>query len=76
MNYNNYQLQWLMDHNYSLTDFIKSIEDYINDSEDSSRYIDENNQLDLQQAFIDWQFESGFNHDLYVCKDEFNQTKG
>lgn len=76
MNYNNYQLQWLMDHGYSLTDFIKSIEDYINNSEDSSRYIDENNQLDLQQAFIDWQFESGFDQDLYVCEDEFNQTKG
>jgi hypothetical protein len=63
-NYEKYQLQWLIDHNYSLTDLIQELEDYINqDSPDI--------KINLSEAFKEWEFNTGFNSEIYVCEEEY-----
>ena len=67
-NYEKYQLQWLIDHNYSLTDLIQELEDYINqDSPDI--------KINLSKAFKEWEFNTGFNSEIYVCEKEFNDDE-
>ena len=63
-NYEKYQLQWLIDHNHSLTDLIQELENYINqDSPDI--------KINLSKAFKEWEFNTGFNSEIYACKEEY-----
>lgn len=55
--YEKYKLQWLIDHNYSINDLIQELEDYIN--------------LHVLKAFKDWEFDTGFNSEIYVCEEEY-----
>lgn len=68
-NYETYQLQWLIDHNHSLTDLIQELEDYINqDSPDI--------KINLSKAFKEWEFNTGFNSEIYVCEKEYYDAEG
>ena len=67
-NYEKYQLQWLIDHNHSLTELIQELEDYINqDSPDI--------KINLSKAFEEWEFNIGFNSEIYACEEEFNDAE-
>ena len=71
--YQNYQLQWMIDHNYSLEDLIDNLNEQID--QNPKQYISNNSHVYLHNAFADWEYESGFNQDLYVCEEEFQQTE-
>lgn len=63
-NYEQYKLQWLINHNYSLTDLIQELENYINqDSPDI--------KINLSKAFKEWEFNTGFNSEIYACEKEY-----
>lgn len=67
-NYEKYKLQWLIDHNYSLNNLIQELEDYINqDSPDI--------KINLSKAFKEWELNTGFNSEIYVCEEEYYDTE-
>lgn len=67
--YEKYQLQWMIDHNYSLNDLIQELEDYINqDSPDI--------KINLSKVFKEWKFNTGFNSEIYVCEEEYHDVEG
>lgn len=68
-NYEQYQLQWLIDHNHSLTDLIQELEDYLNQGLTDIK-------INLTQAFKEWELNSGFNSEIYVCEEEYNDGDG
>lgn len=67
-NYEKYQLQWLIDHNHSLTELIQELEDYINqDSPDI--------KIHVLKAFEEWESNIGFKSEIYACEEEFNDAE-
>lgn len=64
ISYENYQLQWMMDHGYSLRDLMQSMDEYY---DDKYIYIIGKTFDDL---FTEWKNESGFNQELWSCKEE------
>lgn len=71
--YQNYQLRWMIDHNYSLEDLIDNLNEQINQNPEF--YINKNSHVDLHKVFADWEYDSGFNQDLYVCEEEYHQNE-
>lgn len=68
-NYEKYQLQWMIDHNHSLTDLIQELEDYLNQDLTDVK-------INLTQAFEEWELYNGFNSEIYVCEKEYNDGDG
>lgn len=64
ISYENYQLQWMMDHGYSLRDLMQSMDEYYDD-----KYIDIVGRT-FDDLFTEWKNESGFNQKLWSCKEE------
>lgn len=67
-NYEKYQLQWLIDHNHSLTELIQELEDYINQESSDIK-------INLSKAFKEWKSDIGFNSEIYACEEEFNDAE-
>jgi hypothetical protein len=67
-NYEKYQLQWMIDHNHSLTELIQELEDYINQDLNDIK-------INLTKPFKEWETEVGFNSEIYVCEDEYNDNE-
>lgn len=67
-NYEKYQLQWLIDHNHSLTELIQELEDYINQESSDIK-------INLSKAFKEWESDIGFNSEIYACEKEFNNAE-
>lgn len=63
--YQNYQLQWMQDHNYSLKDLIMSLEEYRKDTFG----------LTLPELFHEWEQNRGFNGEIWACENEFNDCE-
>lgn len=59
--YNAYQLNWMIEHGYSLFDFVQSLDEYIEDNDINS----------VQDLYNDWEHEYGFNNSLYASYSEF-----
>jgi hypothetical protein len=70
-NYEKYQLQWLIDHNHSLTELIQELEDYIN----QEFWLSSDPKINLSKAFKDWELDTGFNSEIYVCEEEYYDTE-
>ena len=70
-NYEKYQLQWLIDHNHSLTELIQELEDYIN----QEFWLSSDPKINLSKAFKDWELDTGFNSEIYVCEEEYYGTE-
>lgn len=67
-NYEKYKLQWLIDHNYSINDLIQELEDYINQESSDIK-------INLSKAFEEWESNTGFNSEIYVCEEEYYDTE-
>lgn len=63
--YQNYQLQWMQDHAYSLEDLITSLEKYRKDTFG----------LTLPELFHEWEQNQGFNGEIWACEDEFEDCE-
>ncbi|NSH12652.1 hypothetical protein G4945_13575 [Anaerostipes hadrus] len=63
VSYENYQLQWMMDHGYSLQDLMRSMEEYFAEGDISGVKT-------CEDLFNKWQNEYGFHHELWACKEE------
>ncbi len=67
--YEEYQLQWMINHGYSIQDLINALT-YMqyDDPEDSDRISTPINEL-----FDEWENDVGFNSEIWVCEKEWNQ---
>lgn len=66
--YEKYQLQWMIDHDYSLDDLIKSIFEYGVDCQGD--YAME------PELFWQWEKDSGFGGKIWVCYAEWLENEG
>ena len=63
--YQNYQLQWMRDHAYSLEHLMMSLE----------KYRQNTFGLTIPELFEEWEFNQGFDGEIWVCEDEFNDCE-
>lgn len=68
--YEKYQLQWLMEHGYSLEDFVKALIPHAN--EVSSIDVNANLEYCVKEGFYDFKNE-GFNGDIWLSEEEWKQ---
>ena len=59
--YNFYQYHWLIEHEYSIRDFIKSLDEYR-----EGKAVE-----NIEELFVDWENEHGSNGSLYPCYNDF-----
>lgn len=71
--YEKYQLQWMIDHGYSLTDLVNEIIPYAN--EVSSVEPHANLGYCIKEGFYDLANGSGFNGELWVCEEEWETNE-
>lgn len=60
--YEKFQYQWLIDHDYSLLDLIKSLDKY-------------QPSMNLLNTFEDWEYEQGFDGQIYPSAGEYYDNK-
>lgn len=66
--YEKYQLQWMIDHGYSLRDLISELTKMqFCDPEDSDRI-----STPVFELFDEWVADVGFDSEIWVCKDEWD----
>lgn len=63
--YQNYQLQWMRDHAYSLEHLIMSLE----------KYRQNTFGLTLPELFREWEQDQGFDGEIWACEDEFEDCE-
>lgn len=73
LSYEEYQLQWLIDHGYSIDDLVGNLQhvwELLNAEKE------ENTIIDVTTAFEVWHDSFGFKEsELWVCKDEWEQNE-
>lgn len=62
--YEKYQYEWLMEHGYSLDDFIKSLDELQKEDPHGG----------IKELFKTWEFH-GFNGEVYACSSEFHDNE-
>ena len=62
--YEKYQYEWLMEHGYSLDNFIQSLDELQK----------EDLHLSIKELFKEWEFH-GFNGEVYSCGSEFHDNE-
>ena len=64
--YERYQLEWMIDHGYSIGDLLENlIEHYCANQED----------MTIGDAFDDWFDNVGFNGEIWACEDEWDDNE-
>lgn len=71
-NYEKYQLQWMIDHNYSLNDLMKELNDVQYDELDD----DGMTSAPVTELFKNWESDVGFGSEIWACKDEWEEYEG
>ena len=71
--YHNYQLQWMMEHGYSLKDLMDSMEEYTLSGECFQNLKPES--CLTSQIFWEWECNCGFDGEIWVCFEEWLQTE-
>ena len=66
--YEKYRLEWMLSHGYSLSDLINRLEVYMFDNTDPNDT--------LNDIFDKWEYDSGFNGELWACYDEWLENEG
>lgn len=67
-----YQLQWMIDHGYSLEDLMRSLRDFqYDDPEDSNRIT-----TPVDELFAEWVQDVGFDGEIWACEDEWKSHEG
>ena len=65
--YQKYQLQWMIDHGYSLQDLMSELTSFqYDDPEDSDRI-----STPISELFDEWVADSGFGSEIWACEEEW-----
>ena len=59
-----FKLEWMLDHGYTIADIINEV----------SKVLDDDPDLTLQEAFETWEDEYGFNYELWPCFEEWEEN--
>lgn len=66
--YEAYQLHWMIEHGYSIQQLMDALTEFqYDDPEDSDRISTPINEL-----FAEWENDSGFNSEIWICEAEWN----
>lgn len=69
--YEKYQLQWLVDHGYSLKDLMAELTRLqYEDPEDAERIA-----TPIDQLFDEWVADVGFGSEIWACKEEWRNCE-
>ena len=69
--YQKYQLQWMLDHGYSLQDLMRELTEFqYDDPEDSDRISTPTSEL-----FDEWEFDRGFGSEIWACEEEWREVE-
>lgn len=66
--YEKYKLDWMKRHGYTLIDLIKELQSCLEE-------VDEDEAIDLNEIFEDWEFDCGFHSEIWVCYEEFLENE-
>ena len=64
------ELQWMIDHGYSLEDLVQNLESMILEDENESGV-----RTDLPSLFRDWEYGLGFDGAIWPCFEEFLENE-
>lgn len=59
--YQKYQLQWMINHGFSLKDLIQELDELREESDPD---------MSLESIFADWEFGYGFGSEIWACESE------
>lgn len=69
--YQKYQLQWMIDHGYSLDDLIQELTSMqYDDPEDSDRI-----STPISELYGEWVMDVGFGSEIWVCEGEWGMSE-
>lgn len=69
--YEEYILEWMLTHNYTLTDLMRELRDFqYEDPEDSDRI-----SMPIDELFELWVQERGFGGEIWACYEEWLQCE-
>ena len=68
--YEQFRLQWMIDHGYSLEDLIRNLESMIEEDQNESGV-----RTSLLSLFQDWEFGIGFDGAIWPCYQEFLENE-
>lgn len=69
--YQKYQLQWMIDHGYSLDDLIQELTSMqYDDPEDSDRI-----STPISELYGEWVMDVGFGSEIWVCQGEWEMSE-
>lgn len=66
--YNRYQLKWMRDHGYSISDMITALS---NTAKEMERSHPHSLSHSLKYVFNEWALEDGFNGEIWACYEEW-----
>lgn len=70
--YEQFKLQWMLDHGYSLSDLMRSLQEFqCDDPEDSDRI-----STPISELFDEWESDIGFRSEIWPCRDEWEDWEG
>lgn len=70
--YQKYQLQWMIDHGYSLQDLMRELTDLqFGDPEDSDQI-----STPISDLFDEWEADIGFGSEIWACEAEWKGCEG
>lgn len=69
--YEKYQLQWMIDHGYSLQDLMRGLTKFqYDDSEDSGRI-----STPISELFSEWELDRGFDSEIWAYEGEWREVE-
>lgn len=69
--YQKYQLQWMINHGYSIDDLIFGLSNMQNSKEDSDKLF-----APITELFDEWVMDVGFGSEIWACKSEWLNFEG
>jgi len=71
-NYEKYQLQWMIDHGYSLRDLMNVLTEMQYEDPEDTYYT----SMPVRDLFNEWEAGVGFGSEIWACKPEWEDCEG
>lgn len=69
-NYGNYMLNWMIEHGYTIYDLINKLD------EQKALYDEANEKFSIWDLFDEWEFNEGFDGEIWCCYGEWLKNEG